>query len=180
VSRIGKLPVSIPQGVTVDIKDSIVSVKGPKGQDAVKYNQELKVVKKDDQILVTRSDDSKNQMALHGLTRVLIANTIEGVTKGFEKILEIQGVGYSAEMKGISILINVGYSHPVLFTPSKDVKIEIPKNMVIKISGINKQIVGQVAAKIRDIRRPEPYKGKGIRYQNEYVRRKAGKKVGAA
>ncbi len=180
MSRIGKLPVSIPQGVTVDIKDSIVSVKGPKGQDAVKYNQELKVVKKDDQILVTRSDDSKNQMALHGLTRVLIANTIEGVTKGFEKILEIQGVGYSAEMKGISILINVGYSHPVLFTPSKDVKIEIPKNMVIKISGINKQIVGQVAAKIRDIRRPEPYKGKGIRYQNEYVRRKAGKKVGAA
>jgi large subunit ribosomal protein L6 len=178
VSRIGKKPVPIPEKVEVAIKAKSITIKGPKGELAWDFSPEMDVVKKGNEIVVTRPSDSQNHRALHGLTRKLIANMITGVTEGFEKTLEIIGVGYNAEMKGKSLLLTVGYSHPVLVTPSESITLSVPKNLTVTVSGINKQQVGQMAAKIRSIAPPEPYKGKGIRYQGEYIRRKAGKKVG--
>lgn len=178
MSRIGKKPIPVPEKTDVTIQDNRISVKGPKGELRWEFSPEMTVVKEGNTVVVTRPSDSKTHRSLHGLTRMLIANMVEGVTKGFEKTLEIVGVGYSAEMKGKSLLLNVGLSHPVLITPSEGVNLSVPKNLTITVSGINKQQVGQMAAKIRSIAPPEPYKGKGIRYQDEYIRRKAGKKVG--
>jgi len=178
VSRVGKAPISIPEKVEVTIQQNTVIVKGPKGKLTWDYSPELSVVRQENEIVVTRPSDSKTHRSLHGLTRVLIANMIEGVSNGFQKTLEITGVGYSAVMHGKSLQLNVGFSHPVLIKPPEGITLTVPKNLVITISGINKQQVGQMAAKIRSVAPPEPYKGKGIRYQGEYIRRKAGKKVG--
>lgn len=178
MSRIGKVPVPIPEKVEVTIQQNTVIVKGPKGELTWGYSPELSVVRQENKIVVTRPTDSKTHRSLHGLTRVLIANMIEGVSNGFQKTLEITGVGYSAVMHGKSLQLNVGFSHPVLITPPEGITLTVPKNLVITISGINKQQVGQMAAKIRSVAPPEPYKGKGIRYQGEHIRRKAGKKVG--
>lgn len=178
MSRIGKKPIPIPENADVTLKDNTVTVKGPKGELIWEFSPEMNVAIEDKQIVVTRPSDSKPHRSLHGLTRMLIANMIEGVTKGYEKTLEITGVGYSAEMKGKSLLLNVGFSHSVLITPIEGITLTVPKNLTITVSGINKQQVGQMAAKIRSVAPPEPYKGKGIRYQGEYIRRKAGKKVG--
>ncbi|HPC35863.1 MAG TPA: 50S ribosomal protein L6 [Candidatus Marinimicrobia bacterium] len=178
MSRIGKKPIEIPKGVIVTVKDCNITVKGPKGELKWDYPPDMNVQITDSQVIVTRPSDSRSHKALHGLTRVMIANMIQGVTQGFSKTLEIEGVGYSAEMKGQSVQINVGQSHAILVTPPDGVSFEVPKALTITVKGIDRQKVGQIAAKIRSIKPSEPYKGKGIRYQNEYVRRKAGKKVG--
>ncbi|HCL00195.1 MAG TPA: 50S ribosomal protein L6 [Candidatus Marinimicrobia bacterium] len=178
MSRVGKVPVPIPEKVEVTLQQNTVIVKGPKGELTWDYSPELSVIRQENEIVVTRPTDSKTHRSLHGLTRVLIANMIEGVTNGFQKTLEITGVGYSAVMYGKSLQLNIGFSHPVLITPPEGITLAVPKNLVITISGINKQQVGQMAAKIRSVAPPEPYKGKGIRYQGEHIRRKAGKKVG--
>lgn len=178
MSRIGKKPVEIPKGVNVTIQDHMISVKGPKGELKWDSPVDINVQMADNQIVVTRPSDSRSHRALHGLTRVMIANMVEGVSQGFSRALEIEGVGYSAEMKGKSLQIHVGLSHAVLVTPPDGVTLEIPKNLNILVKGIDKQKVGQIAAKIRSIKPPEPYKGKGIHYLGEHIRRKAGKKVG--
>jgi len=178
VSRIGKKPIEIPKEVNVTIQDCSITVKGPKGELKWDFPSDMNVQITDSQIIVTRPSDSRNHKALHSLTRVMIANMIQGVLQGFSKTLEIEGVGYSAEMKGKSVQINVGYSHAILVTPPEGVSFEVPKALTIVVKGIDKQKVGQIAAKIRSIKPCEPYKGKGIRYQNEHIRRKAGKKVG--
>lgn len=178
MSRIGKKPVEIPKGVSVTIQDRNIVVKGPKGELTWDYPPDISVGMADNQIVVTRPSDNRNHRALHGLTRVMIANMIAGVSQGFSRNLEIEGVGFSAELKGKSIEINVGLSHSVLVTPPDGVSFEIPKALNITVKGIDKQKVGQIAAKIRAIKPSEPYKGKGIRYQGEHIRRKAGKKVG--
>jgi len=178
VSRIGKKPIVIPNGVNITIQAKAIKVKGPKGELDWTFPADMDVQMADNQIVVTRPSDERNHRALHGLTRMLIANMIEGVSQGFSRALEIEGVGYSAELKGKSLQINVGLSHPVLITPPDGVTFEIPKNLNILVKGIDKQKVGQLAAKIRSIKPPEPYKGKGIHYLGEHIRRKAGKKVG--
>ncbi|MBU4446792.1 MAG: 50S ribosomal protein L6 [Candidatus Marinimicrobia bacterium] len=178
MSRVGKKPIPVPENVEVTIKGHIITIKGPKGELFWEFTPEIGVVQQEKEIVVTRESDNKTHRALHGLTRALIANMIEGVTNGFQKTLEITGVGYSAEMKGKSLWLKVGYSHPVLITPPEGIILTVPKNLMVTVSGINKQKVGQMAAKIRSVAPPEPYKGKGIRYQGEYIRRKAGKKVG--
>jgi len=180
VSRIGKRLIPIPAGVEVKIEDRLITAKGPKGENQWTFDAEMSVVHKGDHLIVEEPQvESKKTKSLWGMTNVMISNLIEGVSKGFEKVLEITGVGYSAEIKGKSMQLNLGYSHPTLITPPDDIKLEIPKNLTIKVSGIDKQKVGQIAAKIRSVRSVEPYKGKGIRYQGEAVRRKAGKKVGS-
>jgi large subunit ribosomal protein L6 len=178
VSRIGKKPVEIPKGVTVTIGDQVFAAKGPKGELKWNFPVDISVAVADNQIVVTRPSDSRSHRALHGLTRVMIANMVEGVSQGFSRGLEIEGVGYSAEMKGKALQVNVGLSHPVLITPPDGITFEVPKNLNILVKGIDKQKVGQIAAKIRSIKPPEPYKGKGIHYVGEHIRRKAGKKVG--
>ncbi len=178
MSKIGKKPIEIPDGVKADLKGNVVSVEGKLGKLSRDFNPEFKIELADNIITVDRPTDSKNHKAQHGLIRMLIANMVDGVSKGFTKDLEISGVGFSAEMKGKSLLLNMGYSHPILITPSEDLKIEIPSNLKIKVSGADKQKVGQLAARIRDVYPPEPYKGKGIKYVGEYIIRKAGKKVG--
>ncbi len=178
MSRIGKKPIAIPDGVKVTIKDHHITVQGPKGELAWDFSPEMEVKQEEKEIIVNRPSDSKTHRAFHGLTRMLIQNMITGVTEGFSKTLQIEGIGYSAELKGKSLLLNVGLSHPVMIAPPQDMEFEIPKNLVVVVKGIDKQRVGQMAAKLRSIKPPEPYKGKGIRYQDEHVRRKAGKKVG--
>ncbi len=180
MSRIGRKPVQIPKGVTVVLNDSVVSVKGPKGQLAEKIHPNINVEVKDQQVLVTRKADEIKDRALHGLWRALIQNMIIGVTQGFSKKLEIIGVGYRAEMKGARLNLLLGYSHPILFAAPEGIKIEAPTQTSIVISGVHKQLVGLVAAKIRSFRPPEPYKGKGIKYEGEYIRRKAGKAAATA
>ncbi len=178
MSRIGKKPIEIPKGVTVTLQDGDIQVKGPKGILNWNIPADISVQIDQNQVSVTRPSDSRTHKALHGLSRVLIANMIEGVTNGFQKVLEIEGVGYSVELKGKSLWINIGFSHPILFTPPDGITFEVPKPLQIIVKGIDKQKVGQIAAKIRSFAPAEPYKGKGIRYQGEYIRRKAGKKVG--
>ncbi len=178
MSKIGKKPITIPDGVKVDLKKNVVFVEGKLGKLKREFNPDFKINLSDNVITVDRPSESKTDKAKHGLFRQLIANMIEGVSKGFSKNLAISGVGFSAEMKGTSLLLNMGFSHPVLITPSEDLKIEIPSNLKLKVSGIEKQKVGQLAARIRDVYPPEPYKGKGIKYEGEYIIRKAGKKVG--
>jgi large subunit ribosomal protein L6 len=179
MSRIGKLPVEVPKGVEVSLAAGTLTVKGPKGTLAMQPHGDMTVVVDGPEVRVERPSDAKNHRALHGLTRALIANMMEGVTQGFSKTLEIQGVGYKAEQKGQKVLITVGFSHTVEYTAAEGVKIECPNATTIVVSGPDKQKVGQAAAEIRAVRPPEPYKGKGIRYQGEQVRRKAGKTAGA-
>jgi large subunit ribosomal protein L6 len=176
VSRIGKLPITIPSGVQVEINGKNVKVKGPKGELERTFTSVVDIKEEDSQIVVTRSSDEKNVRALHGTTRAVIQNMVTGVSEGFSKTLEIQGVGYKAELEGDKLVINVGFSHAVIVEPLSGIEFDVTeKNRLIVVSGSNKEVVGQVAADIRKIRPPEPYKGKGIRYLGERVRRKAGK-----
>lgn len=176
MSRVGRLPIEVPAGVEVKIDGANVKVKGPKGEMEFTFNPEISIKQEDGLILVERPTDQPMHRALHGTTRTIIDNMVVGVSKGFERVLEIEGVGYRAEMNGDNLVVNVGYSHPVVVEPPKGISFEADlKTRQIKVLGYDKQAVGQVAANIRKIRPPEPYKGKGIRYQGEYVRRKPGK-----
>jgi len=177
VSRIGKQPVPVPDGVEISIQPELVSVKGPKGELAERKSREIDVKQEDGQIVVTRPTDRGDHRALHGLTRSLIANMVEGVTNGFEKRLEIQGVGYRANLQGKKLTLALGYSHPVELEAPDGIDFEVPLPTRVIVRGISKQIVGEVAANIRKQRPPEPYKGKGIRYEGEYVQRKVGKRA---
>lgn len=175
MSRIGKLPIEIPQGVEVKIQESTVSVKGPKGQLEQQMSPGMILEMDNGQVNVKRPSDERNWRSLHGLTRTLINNMVVGVTKGFSKILQIEGVGFRAEQKGKGIQLALGFSHPIYFIPPQGISVKVLAPNRLEVSGINNVLVGQVAAKIRSFRPPEPYKGKGIRYENEIVRRKAGK-----
>ena len=175
MSRIGKKPVGLPSGVSAQVEGQVIRVKGPKGELSRKVHPELRLKLEGDQIMVGRPSDESRHKALHGLTRTLIANMVEGVTKGYQKTLEIQGVGYKAEASKGGLTMIVGYSHPVPYQAPSGITFAVENNTVVRISGPDKELVGQVAAELRQIRPPEPYKGKGIRYQGERVRRKAGK-----
>jgi large subunit ribosomal protein L6 len=175
MSRIGKKPIPVPAGVDVKIDGSTVTVKGPKGELSRQVPDVVGIERVDDELVVSRPNDQPRVRAMHGLTRSLVANMVTGVTDGYVKELDIVGVGYRATPKGAGIEIQVGYSHPVEVQPPDGITFEVPSNTKIIVRGIDKQQVGQVAADIRKIRKPEPYKGKGIRYSDEYVRRKAGK-----
>lgn len=180
MSRIGKRPVPLPQGVSATIAGRTITVKGPKGEISRTIHAELTLVQENGTVAVRRPSDEPRHRALHGLTRTLVANMVEGVTKGFSKALEIQGVGYKAEIKPFGVQLVVGYSHPVPYHAPKGIKISVDGNTQVKIEGVDKELVGQVAAELRSVRPPEPYKGKGIRYVGEQVRRKAGKTAQAA
>ena len=175
MSRIGKLPVVVPDGVEVKIDNHTITAKGPLGTEVVTINPELDVKIEDKHVVVTRKNDERKTRALHGLSRTLVANAINGVKTGFEKRLEIQGVGYRAQMEGKTLNLQLGYSHPVKIEPPEGIKIEVEANTKIKVSGTNKQTVGDISALIRSKRPPEVYKGKGVRYEGEFVRKKAGK-----
>jgi large subunit ribosomal protein L6 len=179
MSRIGRRPVPIPKGVTVQLEGSRLTVKGPKGEISRAIHAELSVAVEDSTLLVRRPSDENRHKALHGLTRTLVANMVEGVTQGYSKSLEIQGVGYKAEPKPFGVQLVVGFSHPVPYEAPKGIKISVTNNVLIKVEGVDKELVGQVAAELRNVRPPEPYKGKGIRYVGEQVRRKAGKSAQA-
>jgi large subunit ribosomal protein L6 len=175
MSRIGRKPVTVPKGVTVQLQGHDVAVKGPRGELRRRLHPDMQIALDKDQFTVARPTEEKRHKALHGLTRTLVQNMVEGVSKGFIKTLEIQGVGYKAEAKPYGVNLIVGYSHPVKYEAPKGIKITVDNNTVVKIEGADKELVGQVAAELRSVRPPEPYKGKGIRYQGEQVRRKAGK-----
>lgn len=176
MSRIGRKPIAIPAGVDVTIADgNVVTVKGPKGTLTETFNGRMTITKEGNEIHVTRPTDEKEDRAIHGLTRTLIHNMVEGVTNGFSKKLEINGVGYRAQKAGKTLTLNLGYSHVITFDEFDDIKFYVPSQTEIIVSGINKQTVGQIAAQIREKRPPEPYLGKGIRYTGEHIRRKAGK-----
>ena len=179
MSRIGKMPVAIAKGVEVKVEGQRVSVKGPKGDLELDVVPDMDVKVDGDEIVVERPSDTARHKALHGLTRSLIANMVEGCSDGFRKTLEIQGVGYRADMKGSTLNLQLGFSHPIDYDPPEGVSIQTPDQTTIVVEGADKQAVGQAAAVIRGYRPPEPYKGKGIRYQGEHVRRKAGKTAGA-
>ena len=179
MSRIGKKPVPLPSGVTAAIAGQTITVKGPKGEISRTVHQELALALEDNSVAVRRPSDEPRHKALHGLTRTLVANMVEGVTKGFAKSLEIQGVGYKAEVKPFGVQLVVGFSHPVPYHAPKGIKITVDNNVQVKVEGVDKELVGQVASELRAVRPPEPYKGKGIRYAGEQVRRKAGKTAGA-
>jgi large subunit ribosomal protein L6 len=181
MSRIGKHPIPVPKGVTVTIDGNTIKVKGPKGELERKINPEMKIALANEEVTVSRPSDEANHKALHGLSRTLVANMVEGVTKGFSKQLDITGVGYKAEARPYGLQLALGFSHPVEYKAPKGIKLSAPQPTQIIIEGANKEIVGQVAAELRSLRPPEPYKGKGIKYAGEVVRRKAGKagKAGA-
>ena len=175
MSRIGNKPVVIPAGVTIDLKDNTVTVKGPKGELSYTFNQNITLVQNEGEVVFTRPDDTKENKTIHGTTRAVFNNMVVGVTEGFQRELELIGVGYRAQLQGKKLVLNVGYSHPVEFTPEEGIEIEVPSNTKVIVKGYDKQKVGELAANIRGVRPPEPYKGKGIRYVDEYVRRKEGK-----
>ena len=176
MSRIGKLPINIPGGVTITVGDgNTVTVKGPKGELTEKICPEMELKEENGVLTVSRPSDDKEHRALHGLSRSLVHNMVVGVTEGFAKKLEIVGVGYRAQLQGKKLVLNVGYSHPVEFEPPQGIEYEVPAPNKITVKGIDKQQVGQIAADIRAVRKPEPYKGKGIRYEGEFVRHKEGK-----
>jgi large subunit ribosomal protein L6 len=178
MSRIGRKPIEVPSGVTVEVSPGgAVAVKGPLGSLEQQVPARMEITQEDGVLSVRRPTDRGEDRALHGLTRTLVANMVEGVTKGFEKHLEIQGVGYRAQLKGSDLELAVGYSHPVTITPRQGVTFEVPAPTQIVVKGTDKQVVGQTAAEIRKVRPPEPYKGKGIRYRDEQVRRKVGKRA---
>lgn len=174
MSRVGKKPIDLKDNVEFNVMGELIKVKGPKGELEITVSENIKVRKEEKEIFIEAQNDSKEARQLHGLTRSLISNMIIGVSEGFEKKLEFTGVGYRAAVEGGDLVLNLGYSHPIRYKPKEGVKIEADKNTII-VSGIDKQIVGQVAAEIRAFRKPEPYKGKGIRYEGERIRRKAGK-----
>ena len=176
MSRIGRLPVKVPGGVTVDLKGSTVGVKGPKGELHRTFSSSIGIALEAEQLVITRGSDSPAERALHGTTRAVLANMIHGVSKGFEVVLEVDGVGYRAEMQGKNLSLHVGYSHPVTVEPPAGVSFEADqKSRQIKVTGYDKELVGQTAANIRKVRPPEPYHGKGLHYLGEHIRRKAGK-----
>ncbi|HAE74173.1 MAG TPA: 50S ribosomal protein L6 [Candidatus Aquiluna sp.] len=175
MSRIGKLPIPLPAGVTVEINGQDVAVKGPKGELKLTVSKPITVSQEDGSVIVSRPDDEAVSKSLHGLTRSLIANNVHGVSEGFTKALEIVGTGYRAALKGSTVELSLGFSHPVLVTPPEGITLVVEGNTKIIVSGIDKQAVGEMAANIRKLRKPEPYKGKGVRYEGERVRRKAGK-----
>ena len=181
MSNIGKQPISIPEGVEVNQKGTEILVKGKLGELSYVFHPDSNIAINDQEIIITRSSDEKKQRELHGLTRVLIANMVEGVSTGFQKELNLVGVGYSADAsKGNFLLLNVGYSHSIYYEKPDGITFETPNSNTVIVKGINKQEVGQIAANIRALRKPEPYKGKGIKYADEYIRRKAGKSIGLA
>lgn len=175
MSRIGKKPISLPPGVEINIENNNITVKGPKGTLSQFIPEDITIGQQEQELLVTRPSDAKRHRAMHGLTRALVANMVTGVTTGFEKKLEMVGVGYRAQMQGSKLVISIGFSHPVEVEPPQGIEFEVPALTKITVKGIDKQLVGNTAAHIRAIRKPEPYKGKGLRYENEVVRRKAGK-----
>jgi large subunit ribosomal protein L6 len=177
MSRIGKRPIEVPGGVTVQVEPGRVAVSGPLGSLQQEVPQRMEISQAEGVVTVARPTERGEDRALHGLTRTLVANMVEGVTKGFEKRLEIQGVGYRATLKGTDLELSVGYSHPVVMKPRTGITFEVPIPTQVVVKGIDKQVVGQTAAEIRKVRPPEPYKGKGIRYEGEYVRRKVGKRA---
>jgi large subunit ribosomal protein L6 len=177
MSRIGRQPIEVPAGVSVTVDPGRVTVHGPKGELRAQVPQRMSIAQEDGTITVTRPTDRGDDRALHGLTRTIVANMVEGVTRGFEKRLEIQGVGYRAAMAGSNLELQVGYSHVVRITPRQGIEFEVPTPTQVTVRGIDKQAVGQTAAEIRKVRPPEPYKGKGIRYEGEHVRRKVGKRA---
>jgi large subunit ribosomal protein L6 len=177
MSRIGRQPINVPAGVLVSVDPGRVTVSGPKGELRTVVPQRMKIEQEDGVITVSRPTERGEDRALHGLTRSLVANMVEGVTNGFQKRLEIQGVGYRAALSGTNLELQVGYSHPVRITPRRGIEFEVPAPTQVIVRGIDKQLVGQTAAEIRKVRPPEPYKGKGIRYEGEYVRRKVGKRA---
>ena len=179
MSRIGKLPIPIPEKVEINLKDNHLTCKGPRGELSRQLNSEMEVKVENNEIIVNRPSDSKEHRSLHGLTRSLISNMVEGVSTGFSRKLEIIGVGYKAEMKGKNLQLTLGYSHPIVMSFPETVQTSVPNPNEIIVDGADKELVGMIAAKIRSFRKPEPYKGKGVRYSGEYVRRKAGK-TGAA
>jgi large subunit ribosomal protein L6 len=179
MSRIGRLPIPLPKGVEMKQADGQLSAKGPKGHLSMVIPADMIIKIEDDRVLVERPSDGRSHRALHGLTRALAANMVEGVTSGFSKSLEIIGVGYRAESKGRAIRLHLGFSHTIDYDPPEGVTLEVPQPTVVVVTGSDKQKVGQAAAEIRSFRPPEPYKGKGVRYKDEYVRRKAGKTAGA-
>ena len=177
MSRIGRQPIEIPDGVNVAVDPGRVTVNGPLGELTQNVPQRMLIEKEDGQLVVKRPTERGDDRALHGLTRSLVANMVEGVTNGFEKRLEIQGVGYRASLRGTALELNVGYSHPVVIDAPAGITFEVPVQTEVLVKGIDKQQVGQIAAEVRKVRPPEPYKGKGIRYEGEYVRRKVGKRA---
>ncbi len=180
MSRVGKLPIPLPKGVEVRVAGRLVTVKGPKGELSREVDADMGVEQQDGQVVITRPTDQQRHRAVHGLTRALVANMVSGVSEGFSKTLEMQGVGYRAQMQGADLVLAIGFSHPVNIKPPQNIEFEVDGTSKIIVRGINKEQVGQVAADVRKIRPPEPYKGKGIRYAGEYVRRKAGKAGKAA
>ncbi len=175
MSRIGKKPVAVPKGVSVAVNGHQVSVKGPKGELSRTFHPEIQIALAGEQVTVGRPSDEARHKALHGLTRTLIQNMVDGVAKGYSRVLEIQGVGYKAEAKGNGLQLALGFSHPVQYPAPSGIKFTVDNNTIVRLEGPDKELVGQVAAEIRSLRKPEPYKGKGVRYQGEVVRRKAGK-----
>ncbi|MDQ0215725.1 large subunit ribosomal protein L6 [Oikeobacillus pervagus] len=175
MSRIGKKPIEIPAGVTVTNANNAVTVKGPKGELSKSFNPDMKIEIEENVINISRPSETKEHRTVHGTTRALLANMVQGVSNGFEKSLELIGVGYRAQKQGKKLVLNVGYSHPVEIEPEEGIEIEVPSNTKVIVKGIDKERVGAIAANIRGVRPPEPYKGKGIRYEGEYVRRKEGK-----
>ncbi|TYS62468.1 50S ribosomal protein L6 [Sutcliffiella horikoshii] len=175
MSRVGKKPIEIPTGVTITNDNNTVTVKGPKGELTRTFSQDMAITVEENVLTVVRPSDSKEHRTIHGTTRALLNNMVQGVTTGFERGLELIGVGYRASKQGNKLVLNVGYSHPVEITPEQGIEVEVPANTKIVIKGIDKERVGALAANIRDVRPPEPYKGKGIRYEGEQVRRKEGK-----
>lgn len=175
MSRIGRKPISLPPGVEIKIENNIITVKGPKGVLSQSIPEDITIEREESELLVKRPSDAKRHRAMHGLARALVANMVTGVTSGFEKKLEMVGVGYRAQMQGSKLVINIGFSNPVEVEPPQGIEFEVPAVTKITVKGIDKQLVGNTAADIRAIRKPEPYKGKGLRYENEVVRRKAGK-----
>ena len=176
MSRVGKKVIEVPANVTIEVgTDNIVTVKGPKGELTRQFNQDMKIEQEGNILSVVRPSDSKEHRTNHGTTRALLANMVTGVSEGFTRSLELIGVGYRAQLQGNKLVLNVGYSHPVEFTPEEGLEVEVPSNTKIIVKGISKERVGALASNIRDVRPPEPYKGKGIRYEGEFVRRKEGK-----
>jgi len=176
MSRVGKKPIEVPANVTVTVaEDNTVTVKGPKGELTRSFNQDIKIEQEGNIITLVRPSESKEHRTIHGTTRALLANMVTGVSEGFTRTLELIGVGYRAQLQGNKLVLNVGYSHPVEFTPEEGLEVEVPANTKIIVKGISKERVGAFASNIRDVRPPEPYKGKGIRYEGEFVRRKEGK-----
>lgn len=180
MSRIGKLPVTIPDGVKIDLQDRVIRVEGPKGKLAAGVPAGMQVQVEESRLRVTRETDERRLKALHGLTRKLIANMVEGVSKGFNRVLEINGVGYRAEVKGSEMHLTLGYSHPIIFPLPTGVTATVDRQIIVTLHSADRELLGKTAAMIRSLRMPEPYKGKGIKYREEVIQRKAGKAVGAA